>query len=62
MSGLSHHPAPQRSEAPFAVNGFEGEIAEAQACIRAGLVESPRMPHAETLALLGWMDAIRARF
>jgi predicted dehydrogenase len=54
--------APTRLEAPFAVNGFEGEIAEAQACIRAGCVESPRMPHAETLALLGWMDAIRARF
>ncbi|CAM3766928.1 Gfo/Idh/MocA family protein [Roseateles saccharophilus] len=55
--------APTRCEAaPFVVNGFEGEIAEAQACIRAGLPESPRMPHAETLALLGWMDAIRARF
>ena len=52
----------ERVAAPFVVNGFEGEIAEAQACIRAGLVESPRMPHAETLALLGWMDAIRARF
>jgi predicted dehydrogenase len=52
----------ERIAAPFAVNGFEGEIAEAQRCIRAGLVESPRMPHAETLALLGWMDAIRAQF
>jgi len=52
----------ERIEAPFVINGFEGEIAEAQACIRAGLAESPRMPHAETLALLGWMDAIRARF
>ena len=52
----------QRAEAPFVVNGFEGEIAEAHACIRAGLVESPRMPHAETLALLGWMDSIRAKF
>lgn len=52
----------QRTEAPFVINGFEGEIAEAQACIRAGLLESPRMPHAETLALLGWMDAIRAKF
>lgn len=51
-----------RTEAPFVINGFEGEIAEAQACIRQGLAESPRMPHAETLALLGWMDAIRARF
>ncbi|MCE4540252.1 Gfo/Idh/MocA family oxidoreductase [Pelomonas sp. P7] len=52
----------QRVDSPFVANGFEGEIAEAQACIRAGLPESPRMPHAETLALLGWMDAIRARF
>jgi predicted dehydrogenase len=52
----------QRAEAPFVLNGFEGEIAEAQACIRAGLVESPCMPHAETLALLSWMDSIRARF
>lgn len=52
----------QRVEAPFLRNGFEGEIAEAQACIRAGLLESPRMPHAETLALLGWMDAIRGKF
>lgn len=53
---------PERVAAPFVINGFEGEIAEAQACIRAGRVESPRMPHAETLALLGWMDAIRAKF
>jgi len=52
----------ERIEAPYVLNGFEGEIAEAQTCIRAGLLESPRMPHSETLALLGWMDAIRARF
>ncbi|KQV50747.1 hypothetical protein ASC95_15465 [Pelomonas sp. Root1217] len=52
----------ERVATPFVINGFEGEIAEAQACIRQGLVESPRMPHAETLGLLGWMDAIRARF
>lgn len=52
----------ERTEAPFVLNGFEGEIAEAQACIRAGRVESPRMPHAETLSLLGWMDAIRSKF
>jgi predicted dehydrogenase len=53
---------PERVSAPFVINGFEGEIAEAQACIRAGWVESPRMPHTETLALLGWMDAIRSKF
>ena len=59
---VTREEAPQRVEAPHVVNGFEGEIAEAQACIRAGLLESPRVSHAETLALLGWMDAIRARF
>ncbi|MCE4553634.1 Gfo/Idh/MocA family protein [Roseateles cellulosilyticus] len=53
---------PQRVDAPYVINGFEGEIAEAQACVRSGLKESPRMPHAETLALLRWMDAIRERF
>ncbi len=41
------------------VNGFEYEIEEAQRCIRAGLVESPSMPHAETLATLAWTDEIR---
>ncbi|WP_457417945.1 Gfo/Idh/MocA family protein [Roseateles sp. P5_E7] len=52
----------QRTEAPYVINGFEGEIAEAQTCIRAGLLESPRMPHSETLGLMRWSDAIRAKF
>lgn len=45
--------------APFRINGFEYEIEEAQRCIRAGLVESPRMTHADSLAALRWMDEIR---
>ncbi len=49
----------QRLQEPFRVNGFEYEIAEAQRCIRAGLIESPRMTHADTLATLRWMDEIR---
>jgi predicted dehydrogenase len=52
---------PQRASAPLAVNGFEYEVAEAQRCIAAGLIESPAMPLAETIATLEWMDAIRAR-
>lgn len=48
-----------RVHAPFQVNGFEYEIAEAQRCIGAGLVESATMPHQETLATLRWMDEIR---
>jgi len=49
----------QHVQEPFRVNGFEYEIEEAQRCIRAGLIESPRMTHADTLATLGWMDEIR---
>lgn len=53
--------APETIHAPFAINGFEYEVEEAMRCVRAGLVESPVMPHAETLETLGWMDTIRAR-
>jgi predicted dehydrogenase len=46
---------------PFDTNGFEYEILEAMRCIRAGHCESARMPHSETLTVLGWMDAMRAQ-
>ncbi|HLL10633.1 MAG TPA: Gfo/Idh/MocA family oxidoreductase [Rubrivivax sp.] len=49
------------ASAPHAVNGFEYEIAEAQACIRAGLLESTGMTHADTLATTEWMDRIRGQ-
>jgi predicted dehydrogenase len=51
----------QRVQRPLAINGFEGEILEAVRCVRAGLLESPQISHAESLATLAWMDAIRAR-
>lgn len=50
--------AEQVCQAPFRINGFEGEIEEAMRCIRAGLPESPRMPHAETLALARWQHEV----
>lgn len=56
-----HGEAQQRVATPFGINGFEYEIAEAMRCIRAGLHESPRMPHSETLTTLEWMDAIRTQ-
>ena len=37
-------------DAPFRIIGFE----EAMRCVSAGRLESPRMPHAETLALARW--------
>ena len=41
--------------------GFEYQTEEAMRCIRAGLLESPGMTHADTLANLELMDAIRAQ-
>jgi predicted dehydrogenase len=54
-----HGQAAQIVPTPFRINGFEGEIEESMRCIHAGLIESPVMPHAETLATLAWMDQIR---
>lgn len=45
-------------EAPWRISGFEGEVEEAMRCIDAGLIESPRMPHTETLALARWNDEV----
>jgi dihydrodiol dehydrogenase / D-xylose 1-dehydrogenase (NADP) len=45
---------------PLAGNGFEYQIEEAMSCIRAGLLESPKMTHAESLANMELMDKIRA--
>lgn len=56
-----HDNAPQEVHAPLRINGFEGEIEEAMRCIRAGLIESPRMPHAETLAIIACLDEIRCQ-
>jgi predicted dehydrogenase len=45
---------------PLTGGGFEFQTAEAMRCIRAGLLESPSMPHANTLANMELMDKIRA--
>ena len=47
-------------ERPYRKNGFEYQIEEAIACIRTGMLESPRMPHKQTLANMQLMDGIRA--
>jgi predicted dehydrogenase len=39
--------------------GFEFEIEEAMRCFRAGAIESPLLPHADTLATMETMDEIR---
>ena len=53
--------AAHTAHAPFRVNGFEYEIEEVMRCVRAGLVESPQLPHAESLAVVELIDAMRAR-
>lgn len=53
--------APKQASQAFRVNGFEYEIEEAMRCIRAGLIESPVLPHTESLAVVELIDAMRAR-
>ena len=45
---------------PLHASGFEYQTEEAMRCIRAGLLESSGMSHADTLANIELMDAIRA--
>ena len=45
---------------PLRRNGFEYQAEEAMRCIRAGLLESPGISHAQTLANMELMDKIRA--
>ncbi|WP_433371257.1 Gfo/Idh/MocA family protein [Actinoplanes sp. CA-142083] len=51
--------APETFEFPFEGSGYQFEAAEAQRCILAGELESPLMPHATTLEVMGLLDAIR---
>ncbi len=45
--------------APHRVNGFEYQIEEANRCLRDGLLESPKLPHRESLRVMGLMDQVR---
>jgi predicted dehydrogenase len=48
-------------EAGFSGWGFHFEAAEVNRCVQAGLLESPLVPHATTLEVLGILDAVRAQ-
>jgi predicted dehydrogenase len=41
-------------------HGYGPEIAEVARCLRAGLVESPLIPHADTIAIMELLDDARA--
>ena len=47
---------------PWRGNRYVHQVEEVHRCLRAGLAESPVMPLAETVALVGWMDTMRAQF
>ncbi|HEU4852660.1 MAG TPA: Gfo/Idh/MocA family oxidoreductase [Telluria sp.] len=53
--------SPRTIEAPYLGNGYVHEIVEVHRCLAAGLLESPRMTHSESVALMGVMDDIRAQ-
>jgi predicted dehydrogenase len=46
---------------PFDGRGFHFEAAAAQRCLRAGLIESPRLTHADSLAVMSTLDTVRAQ-
>jgi len=46
---------------PVVGAGYAHEIVEAGRCVRAGLLESPLVPHEQTLAILRQMDDLRAQ-
>jgi predicted dehydrogenase len=48
-------------EEPVIGQGYGNEIAEVDRCLRAGLRESPLVPHEQTLTLLRQMDDLRAQ-
>lgn len=41
------------------VTGYEYQVFECRRCLEAGLLESPLMPHQETLSIMQQMDALR---
>ena len=48
-------------ECPFLCNGYEYQALELERMLRAGDVESPLLPHAESIGLLELMDELRRR-
>lgn len=56
-----HGGEPETVEMPHAANGYEYEAAEVARCLRAGLRESPKMTHAESLGIMAIMDEARSQ-
>ena len=41
------------------VNGYEYQVIECRRCLEEGLLESPMMPHEETINIMKEMDELR---
>jgi hypothetical protein len=52
---------PEVIEGPIAGHGYVPEAEEVHRCLRAGLTESPLVPHGTTMEMMSIMDDIRAR-
>lgn len=53
---------PQTIDVPFLENGYPHEVEEVHACLRAGKLESPLLPHNETLQMMALMDKLRQQW
>ena len=58
---LWHGEEAQEVSQPFPGKGYHFEAAEVQRCVADGLLESPLIPHAETLAVMRTLDAVRSK-
>ncbi|WP_213453747.1 Gfo/Idh/MocA family protein, partial [Rhizomonospora bruguierae] len=52
---------PETVDMSFPGAGYHFEAAEVQRCLAEGLIESPLVPHATTLEIMGILDEIRAQ-
>lgn len=52
---------PETIPADLTGGGYQHEAIEVQRCLAAGLIESPLVPHAATLEVMGLLDDIKAR-
>ena len=52
----------RRIPRPQQITGYEYEVLEARRQIAAGAVESPRMPHCESIRLMELMDSLREQW
>ena len=46
-------------KSPDMINGYEYQVLEAKRCIENGLIESPMMPHKESISIMKQMDSLR---